>query len=90
MRWDGVPIGAFGFFGKPFSKAGRVGDLAPGLGQGLTLFSGHQAGQRFAVLGHQLEPAAQHPGSVFGSAGSPCTLNFGGFLDRLTGFARAQ
>ena len=70
-RGDGLAVHPLAFLGEPFHERGAVGDLAPGLGQGLALFHGHDQAEFVLVRHDQLEPAAQQPAAVGRGARPP-------------------
>ncbi len=62
---------ALGFFREPLEERRRVGDLGARLGERLPLFTGHDEGEIFAMLEHELEPAAEHGRAFLGRPGAP-------------------
>ena len=66
MARDRIAINAFALFGKPLNKGSGVGDFAFGFRQRFALFQGHQTGEIVLMFNHQVEPAAQDVGPLFG------------------------
>jgi len=57
-------LNPLGLFGVELDKRRRVIDLAACLGDRLALFGRQDRGQCFAMFAYQVEPAAQHGGTV--------------------------
>ena len=82
MLRDGVAVDALALLGEPFDEGGGIDDLALGFRQRLALLGGHQLGEVFLVLQHEIGPLAHHLGALLGGFGAPggkCPL---GGLDR--------
>jgi len=71
MARNGIPVNAFPLFGEPLYKGGGIANLAFGFRQRFTLLEGHQPGQIVLVRHHQIKPAAQNVGALFGGERSP-------------------
>ena len=80
---NGFAIDALGFLGEEFDEGGAIGDFAARFGQGLALLGGHDLGQVFLVLHHQVEPFAQDGGAFLGGLLGPVLLGAFGGLDGL-------
>ena len=59
------------FFGEPAQELRRIGDFAARLAERLAVLQRDQAGERFLVLVHQVEGAAQHLGTLARCNGGP-------------------
>ena len=70
-----LAIDALGLLGKPFHKAGTVGNLAFGLGIGLALLCRQDACQIILVGHEQVKPFAQDATALFGSFVAPGAPN---------------
>ena len=71
MARNGVAVDAFTLFGEPLYKGGGIANLAFGFRQRFALFERHQLGQIVLVRHHQIEPAAQNVGALFGGERAP-------------------
>ena len=90
MTGDNVTVDSLGFFAKPLQEGRCIGNLATCFGQRLALLCGHDAGQVFLVLHHQLKPLAQYLGALLGSALTPLLLGNTRRFDGTTGFVCAH
>lgn len=61
---DGLAIDAGGLLAEPLEKAGGVGDLAAGVGEGLAVLPGDEGGEVGGVLGDEVVPPAQQLGAL--------------------------
>jgi hypothetical protein len=87
---DRIAVDALALLGEPLDKGGGIGDLAARLGQRFALLGGHQTGEIFLVGHHQLVPAAQDLGPLFGGAGAPGGPGARRRRDRPPGFLGAH
>lgn len=71
MTRDHIAINAFCFFGIELDEARRVGYLASGLSQRLTLLSREQNCQFLGPFHDKIKPAPQDPRSFLGSVSCP-------------------
>ena len=90
MAGNGIAVNALTFFGEPLNKGGGVADFAFGFRQRFPLFEGHQTGEIVLVLHHQIEPAAQKRGALFGGQGTPGWQGAVGGFNRFAGFVGAH
>ena len=74
---DDIAVYPLCLFAEPFNEGGTVGNLAPGLRQHLALFGGHENGEVFLVLHHQVEPLAQDAGARLGGLARPLPHGLG-------------
>ncbi len=71
MTWNRVAIDTLPLFGEPFNKRGGVANFAFRFRQRFTLFQRHQTRQIVLMFHHQIEPATQDIGSLFGGERAP-------------------
>lgn len=71
MTWNRVAIDTLPLFGEPFNKRGGVANFAFRFRQRFTLFQRHQMRQIVLMFHHQIEPATQDIGSLFGGERAP-------------------
>ncbi len=90
MARNGVAVDPFPLFGEPLYKGGGIADLAFGFRQRFALLKGHQPGQIVLVSHHQIEPAAQNVGALFGRERAPGGQGAVRGLNRFAGFFGAH
>ncbi len=88
MRWNDLPVQAFAFLGEPLDEGGGVADLAPGFRERLALLGGHDGGEIFAMLEHQVEPTPEDDTAILRRARRPSRKSRLGRGDRASRFGR--
>jgi hypothetical protein len=81
VRGDAHDVRPLGLLGEVLGKGGAVVDLAARLGERLALLQGHDQGEVFLVLAHQLEPAAQDVAALLRQQRGPAGEGLVGGID---------